>query len=242
MPTENNRTADLNEYWKDTDRARFSKKFDHLKGFLPEDFNSVLDIGGGTGALHDSLTRWKSHEYTVVDLSPEAVTQAKSRGLQALVWDIDSAALPFPDNSFDIVVATHVLEHIRNPWAVLAQMTRVSRKYVCLYSPNFAFWKCRLDLLRGRPIRSMSDKWGSAVDRNGQHNDHIFFITYANTIHWADELGLKVINRRAWWYRRYTPVRWILEPAFNNFGENFELILEKPRNFSIPDNLNFHFS
>jgi methionine biosynthesis protein MetW len=237
------RQEDIDGAWELSDREALAIRFDHLSKFLPADFDTVLDVAGGSGALHDSLSGWKKHRYTLVDISSEAVTQARARGIDATQWDVDSGPLPFPDNSFDIVFATHILEHVRNPWALLYEMARVSKRYVFIYSPNFAWWKCRMDLLRGRPIRHMvMDKYGSVFDARGRHTDHIYFLTYANVSYRGQQLGLVVRAARAFWYRRYAPFRWFLEPLFKNWGQGFEMILEKKdKQFRRPEDRNFRF-
>jgi len=45
-------------------------------------------------------------------------------------YEGDAENLPFPDNSFDIVTAWSVLEHLTNPFIGLSEMIRVARKAV----------------------------------------------------------------------------------------------------------------
>ena len=78
------------------------------------------------------------------------------------------------------------------------------------------------------------------VDKNGVHVDHIYFITYDNTVYWMRKLGMTLLRARAWWYRRYTPFRWFLEPWFKNWAEEFEILALKNPNVDS-DNLNFKF-
>jgi SAM-dependent methyltransferase len=49
--------------------------------------------------------------------------------------DGDLHDIPFPDNSFDLVVARHCLEHVLIPYVVLRELIRVSRKYVLVVVP-----------------------------------------------------------------------------------------------------------
>lgn len=83
------------------------------------------------------------------------------------------------------------------------------------------------------------DKHGAVADEIGRHIDHVYFITYRNIIYWAEKLGLRVVRSRAFWYRRFTPFRWLLEPFFKNFGEVYEILLVKGEDFRIPDDPNF---
>lgn len=45
-------------------------------------------------------------------------------------------ALPFGENSYDFVLASHVLEHISDPIAALRQWTRVARRYALIILPQ----------------------------------------------------------------------------------------------------------
>ena len=45
-------------------------------------------------------------------------------------------AMPFPDDSFDLVFCSNLLHHISDPAAAVLEMTRVSSRYVVLSEPN----------------------------------------------------------------------------------------------------------
>ncbi len=233
----------FDKYWSGKSPEENSKKFDHFWSFLPKDINSIIDIGGGVGSLYYSMKRNNINcEYTLVENSNSAISIAKGNNINVYKHNIDEKLLPFKDKSFDIVIACDVLEHLRNPWAVLAEMSRITNKYIFIYGPNFASLKCRLDLLLGYPIRQMSiNKYGAVVNVNGEHIDHIYFITYKNIIYWAKKLGLCLHKSRCFWYKRHAPFRWLLEPFFKNFGNNYEIILYKNNRIEKKNNLNFRF-
>ena len=42
-----------------------------------------------------------------------------------VVWDLEHMPLPFEDNSFDLILANHILEHVRGGWALFAECGRV---------------------------------------------------------------------------------------------------------------------
>jgi SAM-dependent methyltransferase len=45
-------------------------------------------------------------------------------------------ALPFPDKSYDFVLASHVIEHIYDPIGAIEEWVRVARRYVYLVVPH----------------------------------------------------------------------------------------------------------
>lgn len=93
----------------------------------------VLDCGTGTGSFALALARLlhRPLELTAVDISPAMVAAAETRfrqhGIAARVIQAGVGALPLADASFDLVIAAHVIEHLPEPIAALAEMRRVLR-------------------------------------------------------------------------------------------------------------------
>lgn len=97
---------------------------------------SVLDVGCGPGTVTVDLARRVTPGRVVgVDLAPEVVARAEHDAREAALGEaIDVAfavadlfALPFADDSFDVVHAHQVLQHVHDPVAALAEMRRVAR-------------------------------------------------------------------------------------------------------------------
>jgi ubiquinone/menaquinone biosynthesis C-methylase UbiE len=107
-------------------RARRSKAQALLgKGPLGE----LLDVGGASGVYFDAL-KSQASVYHIVDVSPLMISQAKrlGRGGVPLYCHLASAyMLPFPEESFDTVLAMGVLEYLDEPWKALEEMARVTR-------------------------------------------------------------------------------------------------------------------
>ncbi len=92
-------------------------------------FERVLEIGAGTG-VHLSFVRHGFGQYVMSDHDPKALARAEQK-LNGDYGDRLSYAvqrgesLDYPDDSFDRVVAVHVLEHIYPPEAALKEWCRV---------------------------------------------------------------------------------------------------------------------
>ena len=85
----------------------------------------VLEVGAGTGELWKHLAP-PAGRLTLVDASP-AMCAALREVPGAVVHEADAAALPFATGSFDSVIADHMLYHVDDPAAVLAEFARVLR-------------------------------------------------------------------------------------------------------------------
>jgi SAM-dependent methyltransferase len=83
----------------------------------------ALDLGCGDGALSASV---RAERLTLADVSPVALARARARvpGAEAVELDPD-VPLPFGDGSFDLVVCTETIEHVRDVQLLLSEVRRV---------------------------------------------------------------------------------------------------------------------
>jgi ubiquinone/menaquinone biosynthesis C-methylase UbiE len=121
-------------------RSRYHDLIDDLEIELSAPYThgrDVLEVGCGTGLL---LRRFAVTARTAigVDLSPAMVAIARERGLDARVGD--ALALPFADESFDLVVSFKVLPHVPSLLRALREVARVLRPggtaIIELYNPH----------------------------------------------------------------------------------------------------------
>jgi SAM-dependent methyltransferase len=87
----------------------------------------TLEIGAGLGA-HMEFESPSGQNYVALELRGEMadVMREKYPEAEAVVGDVEEG-LPFEDDSFDRVIAIHVLEHLRNLPAALDEISRVLR-------------------------------------------------------------------------------------------------------------------
>lgn len=99
----------------------------------------ILEIGGGTG-LQAKLLSERGFDMVSIDL-PQS-NYADQRVFP--VVDYDGSTIPFPDQSFDVVFSSNVLEHVREPGRLHNEIRRVLRSGgYCLHampSGAWSFW------------------------------------------------------------------------------------------------------
>ena len=91
-----------------------------------------LDIGCGTGwAVREVAKQVTEGKACGIDISPKMVAKAiaQNKGMHNVQFKIaDSAALPYPNNSFSSVLCTCSFHHYGNPFQALSEMRRVMKK------------------------------------------------------------------------------------------------------------------
>jgi demethylmenaquinone methyltransferase/2-methoxy-6-polyprenyl-1,4-benzoquinol methylase len=106
----------------------------------------ILDCGVGNGSLSIALASLMKvpADFHAIDTSTEMLMQAKCvmqhAGLDPHLHQADVLSLPYEDQSFDVVMAAHVLEHLPDPQRALAEMVRVLKPggmvFLCVTRPS----------------------------------------------------------------------------------------------------------
>jgi SAM-dependent methyltransferase len=102
-----------------------------------------LEIGFGNGEVLDRLQSY-GWEVEGVETDPVAVENARKRGLNVRLGDLIEQN--YPDESFDAIVSSHVIEHVADPLRFLVECYRILRPEgrLVFYTPNANSWGHRL--------------------------------------------------------------------------------------------------
>jgi SAM-dependent methyltransferase len=108
---------------------RYRAVFEVLEKYLPSPGPGVqyriLDIGSGDGNLKYFCPQ--HFEMHGIEKRPNKVEICEKLGYLMKQGDISISPLPYDDQSFDVVVASHIIEHLDHPEQVLSEFYRILR-------------------------------------------------------------------------------------------------------------------
>ncbi len=121
------------ELWDNYDVSRdIQRKMKVIKQFIPDDVQSILDVGCGNGEITNNFD--PKYYVVGVDNSKEALTYVKRDKLLSSSDNMDK----IKDRSFDMVFSSELIEHL--PEKVLLdtikEFKRISKKYILISVPN----------------------------------------------------------------------------------------------------------
>jgi SAM-dependent methyltransferase len=97
----------------------------------------MLEIGTGSGTLLEAL-RTRGLDIVGVERSPERIGEAHARDPGLPIQRVDGVELPFPDETFDVVLSFDVFEHIPDSDRHLVEVRRILKPggWYLLQTPN----------------------------------------------------------------------------------------------------------
>lgn len=103
--------------------------------FIPD--GRLLEVGCGNGFMLELMLRlgWRAEG---VDFDAEAVAAARARGLRVQVGSLEDQS--YPDNIFDAVTMSHLIEHVPDPIATINEVRRILKPggKLVVVTPNSA--------------------------------------------------------------------------------------------------------
>lgn len=103
----------------------FSTTRTGILDLIPEFSQRVLEIGCGAGQTLALLKENKRCAETVgIELFPEAADAARNKVDLVYCLDAEKETMPQGIGKFDLILLLDVLEHLFDPWSVLARLTK----------------------------------------------------------------------------------------------------------------------
>ena len=177
--------------------SRFRKEA--VLSFIKKEGALILDIGCSDGTMGYFVKETTKARVYGLDISKDAIEQAKQRLDGAFVFDIEDKVVDFPDvitdKKFDYIIISEVLEHLLHPEQVLEKIKGLMHKdaEVIITVPNVLFWKNRFKIFFGK----FDYQTEGLMDRG-----HIHFFTLKSLYKTIFQSGFKVID-----YKYNTPTR-----------------------------------
>jgi 2-polyprenyl-3-methyl-5-hydroxy-6-metoxy-1,4-benzoquinol methylase len=141
----------------------------------------VLDIGCAAGAL---LTALKNRGWTVqgVEISGPQAAYCRKQGLKVSRVSLEESR--FSENSFDVIHASHVIEHMNNPSLFVREAYRIlkPRGYFFVTTPNIA----------GFQAKFFGSRWRSAIF------DHLYLFSIKTIRRLMEQTGFTVERIKTW--------------------------------------------
>ncbi len=119
-----------------------------IAALVPEG-SRVLDLGCGNGELLAHLQAQRRCTGYGIEILDQNVLACVQRGVNVIQLNLEEGLAIFEDQSFDVVLQLDTLQHLRNTENMLRETARVGRLGIVSF-PNFAHWRNRLSVVRGR--------------------------------------------------------------------------------------------
>ncbi|WP_330276405.1 class I SAM-dependent methyltransferase [Lentzea sp. NBC_00516] len=185
----------------------------------------VLDVGGGPGYFAEAF-RGAGARY--VGLDPD-VGELSARGEpDPGMIRASGTALPFRDASVDVCYSSNVLEHVDDPWLMLAEMVRVTRpggtvfmSYTPWYSPWGGHETAPWHFLGGHYARRRYERRNGKPPKNS-FGTSLFPVSVGAVRRWAHRQTVADVietfpRYHPWWAKWITRVPGVREIASWNF-------------------------
>ena len=146
----------------------------------------VLDLGCGDGELICRLIQDKNVIAEGIELDEELVIHCAQCGVSVIHRDIERGLEMYPNDTFDYAVLSQTIQTLREPEKVILELHRVARKVVVSF-PNFAHWRCRLQLLlsgRAPQTKQLPFRW--------YNSPNFHFLSLKDYDHFCAELGIRI--------------------------------------------------
>lgn len=170
------------------------------RAIAPRPGQRILDLAAGTGASSVSLAR-SGAEVVAGDFSPGMIAEGRRRHghVRNLTFvEADATALPFDDNSFDVVTISFGLRNVNDPKKALAEMLRVTapggRLLICEFSTPqnrqfaglYRFYNDRILPIVAKTVSSNADAYDYLNESIKDWPDQTTLASWIRDAGWSD--------------------------------------------------------
>lgn len=173
---------------KNFDLSYYTQARPEMLQYIPKGSGRILDVGCGAGIFAGRLKEKLKAEVWGVEIDSKAAALAQDRIDKILIGDICKLHDELPKGYFDCIVFNDVLEHLVDPFSVLAKIKdKLGSNGVVVSSiPNIRFLRVLKDLL-------IKKQWRYAecgiLDKS-----HLRFFTQQSIIDMFSSLGYEILK------------------------------------------------
>jgi len=102
----------------------------------------VLEVGAGDGSILHFLNEWNfGRQLYALEIADTGVEKIRERGMDRLVEakSFDGYVIPYADDSFDLVILSHVLEHVEHERILIRELKRIAKNIVVEVPLDYRF-------------------------------------------------------------------------------------------------------
>ena len=194
--------------------AAYANPRDEVTVLIPEQAKRILDVGCSVGVMGEALER-SGREVTGIESFPSLAEEARQRLSRVIEEDVEEFVRrdSDPGGPFDCVVMADVLEHLRDPWAVVRWASRFVDKggSMVISVPN---------------IRHIHLFWSMAVRRRWPYRDvglfdrtHLRWFAFNNLDELLADTGFRIVELRRSYRVLPDPSKWDrIAPMLGDLG------------------------
>ena len=171
--------AELPEWYYHNPRAEMLK-------YVPQNIRTLLDVGCGSGEFAGLVAQHRNAEIWGVEINSEAAAKAGPCFHRILIGDVAELKNELPTAYFDCIVFNDVLEHLANPYQMLANVKSLLRPGGCIVGslPNMRYFPVLKALVREKDFRY--------ADYGVMDRTHLRFFTRKSIARMFEEQGFAV--------------------------------------------------
>jgi trans-aconitate methyltransferase len=175
--------------------AAYERARPEILEHVPRTATRVLDLGCATGTTGAALKQRQKVHVTGIEIEPDYALQARTHLDEVIVGDV--ARPQELHDSYDVLIAADILEHLPDPWTTLRQYTQHLQPgaTAVISLPNVNHWSTYMYLARGTWPRKPEGIFDAT---------HLRWFTRRDAVDLLEQAGLTphTVVRRRWLLHR----------------------------------------
>jgi O-antigen biosynthesis protein len=163
----------------------FNPRHDMI-GLIPGNTQRILEVGCAAGATGKELKERGIKEIVGIEVIEDIARSAEPFYDALYIGDVETVTLPYERGHFDCILYGDVLEHLKDPWGLLARHNRILRHngMVIISVPNIRHYRIVKKL-------ALKGTW-EYTDDGIMDRTHLRFFTLGSTRDMIENAGFEI--------------------------------------------------